>query len=171
MPEIDRLHNAISAHFEILGCKDGKRSEAMAELYGKKLTELLEPVDRCVMTATTRAFSVKLEDQEACQKRVEAAQESVDALKQEITDGTVTPERFKAVAFEAMIARRATYPLEGETPWDKLDPEEALLDDDDSYSFSIWDSVVEPIQDALPALHQLACEDWEDTPTEKEEDG
>jgi hypothetical protein len=169
MPEIDRLENAIKAHFEILGCKDGKRSDAVKELISKKMGELIEPIDRCIMTANTRAHSVKLEGQEERQKQVAAAEESLEALKKEIADGTITAERFKEVAFEAMIARRATYPLEGENPWDTVEPEDALLDDADPYSFSIWDSVVEPLQDALPALHQLACEDWEDAPAEEDE--
>lgn len=164
MPEIDRLNNAIDAHFEILGCKDGKRSEALKELISKKLTELVEPVERCVMTAVTRIYSVKLEDQKARRQQVIEAEEAVEALKKEITDGTVTAERFKEVAFQAMIARRATYSLVGELPWDTVDPADALQDDNDPWSFSIFDSVVEPIQDALPALHQLACEDWEDAP-------
>jgi len=176
MSEIDRLHHAIEAHFEIMGVKPGiKRSAAMRKLIGEQIVKLVEPLDRCIMMANMRVGSLIQEHQmkrrfeevpeklTAMREFVAESERRVEAAKEKCSEGTITIDEFKEVVFDAMTARRATYPLDGEQPWDpERDPREALLDDDDIHSFAIWDTVVEPLQEALPALHQLACEDWKD---------
>jgi len=176
MPEIDRLNNAIDGHFEMFGGKDGRKAGDISKLYMEKIAELVEPVDRCLMMASMRVHGTRPENEEHREvlkgqaKVVEEAQKALDGLRAEIKEGKVTAQRFKDVTFQVMVARRATYPLVGESPWDTVTPEDALNDDNDVHSFAIWDSVVEPIQEKLPALHQLACEDWEDTPEEEDDD-
>lgn len=79
------------------------------------------------------------------------------------SDKVLTAANFKQAAELAMIARRALYPLDGENPWDeKRDPREALFDPDDIYSFGIFDTFVEPIQELLPPLYRLATEGWDE---------
>jgi len=80
----------------------------------------------------------------------------------------VNASNFKEAARLAMVARRALYPLNGEQPWSApKDAELALRDDDDAYSFSIFDSIVDPLMDMLPPLYQLSVESW--VPSEEEE--
>lgn len=56
-------------------------------------------------------------------------------------------EAFQGLAKRALIARRGTYDLTNrERPWEELTPEEALLDEDDQYSFVIIDTLVEKLE-------------------------
>lgn len=173
MPEIDRVNNAIDAHFEIIGGDQSKKVGDIKMLHVEKLLKLSEPIERCIYLAEVRVggqlqhkyrfgSEISAED-EALRQRIEAAKASVEKLKAEIAKGNGSPDRFKTVIEEVMVARRAGYPLTNpDVPWETPTPEEALHNDNDPHSFSIFDSLVEPIQDLLPPLHQLACEDWED---------
>lgn len=73
----------------------------------------------------------------------------------------ITAANFKDAVRHAMVARRATFPLPGAQPWDPdQDPADALRNDDDIYSFSIFDEFVDPLVDMLPPLYQLGTEGW-----------
>lgn len=73
--------------------------------------------------------------------------DEVNALAENLP---ATPEEqisaFQGLARRAMAARRATYDLTNrERPWEEVTPEEALLDEDDQYSYVIIDTMAEKI--------------------------
>ena len=91
--------------------------------------------------------------------KADAADVAKNPFIGQTSDKVLTADNFKLAAELAMIARRSLYPLDGENPWDeKRDPKEALYDPDDIYSFGIFDTFVEPIQELLPPLYRLAAE-------------
>ena len=58
-----------------------------------------------------------------------------------------------------MTMRRSILPLRHPTKRRvRLDPREALFDDDDQYSFAIYDTLADDIGELLPALHKIAVE-------------
>ena len=174
MPEIDRVKNAIGAHFEIIGGDQSKKVGDIKMVHNEKLMQLVEPIERCIFMAETR-WGAKMAkrsqgrpieitvEEEALRVQIEAAKAEVEKLKEIVQEGNASAELFLATAETVMVARRATYPLENpDAPWSPPTAEKALHDDNDIHSFAIFDSLVEPIQELLPPLHQLAVEDWED---------
>jgi hypothetical protein len=66
---------------------------------------------------------------------------------------------FRELAIEAMTVRRSILPLRHPTKYGKkIDPGEALYDDDDQYAFAIYDTLADEIGELLPDLHKLAVE-------------
>ena len=80
------------------------------------------------------------------------------------TDKDELIKALQEAAKRAMLAQRALYPR-GDPRRTLVEPPsvmEALYDDDDAYSFAIFDTLAEEIQALSPALYQLAIEDdWE----------
>lgn len=195
MPEIDRVNNVIESHFKVYG-DPRKHPKEMAQLadqidrcawmaeirYAEKKMDD-EGIANLIREAQATISVLKNATEDHTMEHTIA-----DILAQAAGPGAAPPpvppgfspgattadiltaEAFKAAAEKAMTARRATYPLDGDTPWEKKDPRDALYDDDDIHSWAIFDSMIEPIQELLPPLYQLACEDYEDPPKETDED-
>lgn len=99
-------------------------------------------------------------------EKADAADPTKNPFVGQTSDKVLSASNFKLAAELAMIARRAQYPLDGASPWDdKIDPKVALYDPDDIYSFGIFDTFIDPIQELLPPLFRLASEGWTEGPT------
>lgn len=161
MSEIERVNLSIDAHFEVYGSP---------EKHPEEMGELVEAITLCALSAYARVESNKQAEQWGqdpvemhpdAERLIEEATKFLDTLKEAAEDQTAT--NYKVAAEKAMVARRATYPLKRETPWaETISPKDALHDDDDPFSWSIFDTVVEPIQKLLPPLYQLAAEGWKE---------
>ena len=104
-------------------------------------------------------------------EKADAADPTKNPFVGQTSDKVLTAANFKQAAELAMIARRAQYPLDGENPWDApIDPKVALYDPDDIYSFGIFDTFIDPIQELLPPLYRLAAEGWSDEEDEEDEE-
>lgn len=155
MTEIDRVNAVIDAFFDASGEED--------------VTGLVDAIDRTLMTARMRSYELEAHSGRYYVDKMENENfiKSVDALEEELQDLKVNlpkdrdtmKARFKDITFKAMAAKRATFPLTNpDCPWETITPEQALADDDDMYSFAIFDTQAEAIQELSPVLYQLACE-------------
>jgi hypothetical protein len=159
--EINRVWNAIDAHLDCYGDPQ-KHVQEFGELAGA--------MTRTVFLARTRlADRCKVErrrpteEEIALDKRCEELGAALSLIGDHEQDVPRDAEAIKALAKEALVCRRATYPLDPpkETPWDDPPtPEEALEDDADMYSFAIYDDMIDPIYKLLPPLYKLAVEDF-----------
>ena len=155
MAEIDRVNGVIDAFFDASGQED--------------VNELVQAIERTLMTAKMRSYEVeasegryylsKMENKEFVE-HVEGLEENLKSLAANLPKTrNEMKQAFRDITFRAMAAKRATYPLHHpECPSISRSPEEALLDDDDAYSFAIFDTQAEAIQELAPPLYQLACE-------------
>lgn len=149
MAEIERVASTIKAFFESTG--------------EERIEKLVGVVERCIMLAATRVAEHKIED-ESVHNRIREADAALKDLMKNLPAGREEKKtRFAEVAIQAMTARRATYPLtNAERPWEPPTPEEAIRDDDDPYTFAIFDTVADDLAEHLPAVYQLAVEgDWD----------
>jgi hypothetical protein len=194
MSEIDRVYLSIDAHFQCYG-NPQKFPEKMQELTGTivkvamgamarysgvdpekrdpKVVDLIAKAEAAVrvLDAASKDVSAttKIEDilVAAGWQQADAADTAKNPFTGMTSDKVLTAANFKKAAELAMVARRSLHPLDGESPWSEpIDVMDALRNDDDPYSFSIFDSIVDPIQDLLPPLYQLATEGW--VPSEEE---
>lgn len=152
MAEINRVYTAVEAFFDASG------REKIDELGG-------------IIGATARKAERRIHEKarEFGRERFEKLQKDYDAFNERLTEAvgncpTISKEEnikiFQKLAKDAMVLRRATYPLNNpEASYlPDLEPEEALMDDNDTYAFAIFDTLAEDIQFILPALFGLACE-------------
>jgi chemotaxis protein histidine kinase CheA len=157
--EIERVASTIKGFFEASG--------------EEQIEKLVGVIERCIQLASTRAVEHKIED-EAVRARIKEADSALKDLMKNLPEGREEKkERFTEVAIQAMTARRATYPLtNAERPWFPPTPEEAIRDDDDPYTFAIFDTVADDLAEHLPAIYQLAVEgDWDaDVPNHESTD-
>lgn len=134
----------------------------------EKVREMIEQAEgaaRVLQSATEDStMTAKIEDilTQHGWSKADAADAAKNPFQGQTCDKVLTADNFKKAAELAMVARRALYPLDGENPWDEpRDPKEALYDDDDIHSWSIFDTFVEPIQELLPPLFRLSTEGWD----------
>lgn len=194
MAEIDRVYLSIDAHFKCFG-NPQKYPDEIKKLTGTIVKCVMGAIGRYSAREEKdkdEALEALISKAECAVRVLDAAAEDVTngALVEDIlvkagwdvndakdiaknpfagetNDKVLSADNFKTAATLAMVARRALLPLDGEQPWDPpIDPAVALRDDDDPYSFSIFDTLVEPIQDLLPPLYQLSTEGW--TPSGEE---
>lgn len=157
MAEIDRVNESIDAFFDAYGAlaQAGGRFDSLGEAFHANLHMAERHLAR---------LRPKERDKDLVE-RILTAQEKVDGLldlEQPALDRG--PEAWKKVAREVMECRRATYDLsDPDQPVYKLTPAEALDNDDDAYSFAIFDTFAESVGKLLPALYQLAVEgSWDE---------
>lgn len=120
---------------------------------------LANVIGRCAALAH-RGFHERDMQDEALLEKIKAA------LKKAKTLGTTPPstveeckKAFRDLAIEAMTCRRAILPLRHpKIVWRFADPREALFDDDDQYSFAIYDTLADEIGEILPDLQKFAVE-------------
>ena len=145
MSEIDRVFTAIDGFFQAGG-------ENHPE-------SLIRVVERSTAGAMRRYAETDMQDN-LLLDRIKAAHVQVKLLgKAPPQDVEALKEQFKVITKEAMIVRRSTLPLDNPAaPWKPFTADEAMFDDDDVYSFAIFDTLIEEISALLPVLHQLALE-------------
>ena len=150
MPEIDRVYSAITAFFESSG--------------EVKPQDLSDAVGHCILDAYRRFLELRMEDGDLSEEIIKIRIDLEALIADMPADRSEKIAAFKEISRRAMLARRATYPLvDRERPWESLTPEEALNDETDAFSFSIFDSLADKISALAPALYQLAVEgDWEE---------
>ena len=145
MAEIDRINNVLAAFFRLY---------PSAQRMLKQHAALKQAILAC-WGATDRRIAEHGLDGEDIKRR---HQETARLVEQFERTDEPTELLARVVIKSVMTTRRATYPLNGPTPWESPTPEQALEDDDDAYSFAIFDTVAEEIQKQLPTLFQLAAE-------------
>ena len=120
---------------------------------------LAEVIGRCVEGAKRGYVDKDMEDK-ALIARIDAANEALKKLGETPPDDVdELVAAFHGAAIEAMACRRSVLPLDHPTiPWEKLDPKDALFDDEDQYAFAIYDTLADDIAKLLPELSQIACE-------------
>lgn len=155
--EIDRVNETIDAFFDAFGsfAKAGGRFDNLAEVF------------RANLHLAERHYGRRKKedrDQEIVDRilAVEATIQGLLDLKR--PSGQRGPEAWKKLAREIMECRRATYTLvDPEQPCYTITPAEALDNDDDPYSFAIFDTFAESVGKLLPPLYQLAVEgSWDE---------
>lgn len=145
MSEINRVFVHIDGFFAAGG---GDRCMALANVIAK-----------CVVKARRAYYERDMEDKEL----VERIKNTLAKIK---STGTLPPKTdaeqrqvFRDLAVEAMTLRRAVLPLRHPSKhWVTLDPAKALFDDDDQYSFAIYDTLADEVGVLLPDLHKIAVE-------------
>ena len=145
MSEINRVFAHIDAFFEAAGTD---HCMALANVIG-----------RCAALAH-RGFRERDMEDEALLGKIRATLEKAKDL------GTNSPptvegakKAFRDLAVAAMTCRRAILPLpHPRLSQRKPDPEKALFDDEDQYSFAIYDTLADEIGEVLPDLQRFAVE-------------
>lgn len=148
--------NRVFTHLETFLRSDGAdHTDILAKVIGK-----------CVAGAKRGYVDNDMEDK-ALVSRIDAANDALKALgKTPPVDVEELVAAFREATIEAMACRRSVLPLTNPTtPWKKIDPKDALFDDEDQYAFAIYDTLADDIAKLLPELHQIACEVAWDTET------
>jgi len=130
---------------------------------GEHCDILAKVIEESIKGAKRGYVERDMEDQ-ALVDKIDAASDTLKALGETpLRDLVDLKARFREAAIEAMVCRRSVLPLLApERPWVTLDPHDTLFDDDDQYSFAIYDTLADEIAKLLPALEQIACEcAWE----------
>jgi hypothetical protein len=152
MGDINRVFTHIDGYLDSSG---GKHCDILSKVIGE-----------CVEAAKRGYVDKDLEDQ-ALVVKIDAAASALKRLGETVApcDMEALKRDFRAAAIEAMACRRSILPLVPVgRPWVTLDPNKTLFDDDDQYSFAIYDTLADEIAKLLPALEQIACEcAWEPT--------
>jgi hypothetical protein len=138
--------------------------DAYIDSGGGEHLDILSEVIREEIKGAKRGYVDRDMENEELVKQIDAADERLKAL------GKLPPENpdklkteFKEAAIDAMTCRRSVLPLNHpEKAHKTLDPRKTLFDDEDQYSFAIYDTLADKIAKLLPALQQIACEvAWE----------
>lgn len=131
---------------------------------GEHIDILSKVIGEAIKGAKRGYVDNDMEDQ-AFVDKIDATQARLDQLgaMTNVSDLEVLKRDFRDVAVEAMTCRRAVLPLvHPEKPWITLDPKKTLFDDEDQYSFAVYDTMADSIAKLLPELSQIACEiAWE----------
>jgi hypothetical protein len=145
MSDINRVFTHIDGFFQAGGFD---RCMALSNVIG-----------RCIAKTRIGYHERDLADEELA-KRIEEAMERAKSLgDQPPSSEEECRKAFRELAIESMVLRRSILPLAHPTiHWKRLDPKEALFDDDDQYSFAIYDTLADNIGDLLPDLHKIAVE-------------
>jgi len=140
--------NRVFAHIEGFFKSDG----------AGRTKELAKILKKCVERAVSGFHDRGLTD-EALASRIDTAMTQIEKLEESPPSPDKCFDVFKAFAIEAMTLRRALLPLNHpDKPWKTVDPKDALFDDDDQYSFAIYDTLADEIGELLPDLHKIAVE-------------
>lgn len=132
---------------------------------GKDHHDILAKVIGEAIEGAKRGYLDKDMDDEPLVANIDSA---ADRLKELETNPPEDPDEmrqaFRDAAVDAMVCRRSVLPLDHPTvPWKKLKPKEALFDDEDQYSFAIYDTMADEIAKLLPELQQIALEaSWDE---------
>jgi len=139
MGEINRVFTHIDGYIDSGG---GEHCDILAKVIGE-----------CIKGAKRGYVDREMEDQ-ALVDRIDAADEALKALGETpSTDLDALKAGFREAAIEAMTCRRSVLPLlVPERPWVTRDPHDTLFDDEDQYSFAIYDTLTDEIAKLLPAL-------------------
>ncbi len=160
MAEINRVYHAVAAFFDASGIeKIGELTEAIQKTINKANRRLNE-------VAASTPYSKRGDDfKEVYEKRLAKIKEAESVLQSagenlDPKDKDGNKLRFQQAAKAAMVVRRAGYTLANpEASYlPDIDPEDALMDDDDAYAFAIFDTLAEDVQFTLPPLYGLAME-------------
>jgi len=159
MAEINRVYHGVAAFFDASGIE--------------KIEELVQAIQKTINKANRRLaetvqcmpMSERADFKPIYTARLAAIAESEAVLKSATEhlnpkDKDNNKLLFQEAAKAAMVVRRAGYPLNNpEASYlPDLDPEEALMDDNDAYAFAIFDTLAEDVQFTLPPLYGLAME-------------
>lgn len=130
---------------------------------GKHCDVLVEAIGVCI-EAAKRGYVDRDMENEALVARIDSADRHLKRLAEPgDMDLATLKQEFREAATEAMAVRRAILPLTPPgRPWVTLDPRKTLFDDEDQYSFAVYDTLADGIAKLLPPLGQIACEcAWE----------
>jgi hypothetical protein len=131
---------------------------------GKHVDVLAGAIGTCIEGAKRGYVDKDLED-DALVARIDAADAHLRRLATSSGDMDLATlkKEFREAATEAMACRRSILPLTPPgRPWVKLDPRKTLFDDEDQYSFAVYDTLADEVAKLLPALNQIAVEcAWE----------
>lgn len=158
MNDIERIEDAIQSFFSSSG--------------QEQLPNLCKALERCYMLGHTHYYEAKMKD-EKLKGEFQALEVEIKTLAENIPpDRDAAVRKFQDLTRRILRARRATYPLENpERPWEIFTPDEALMNVDDSYTFSMVDSLADDIAELQSPLYQLAIEgEREEIPTDKAEE-
>lgn len=159
MAEINRVYHGVAAFFDASGIeKIGELIQAIQKTIDKANRRLAETVQCMPMSERAdfkKTFTKRLADIAEAEAVLKSASER---LVPKDKDGNKL--RFQKAAKAAMVVRRAQYPLNNpEASYlPDIDPEDALMDDNDAYAFAIFDTLAEDVQFILPPLYGLAME-------------
>lgn len=144
MNDIDRVNDAISAFFSGTG--------------QEKVQDLIKAFERCLMLGHAHYFEAELEDTKL-KEEFESLTKEITALKETPPNRDVAVLLFQDLAKRLMLARRSTYSLQKpDRPWESVSAATALYDDNDQYSFAIYDALADDLQEIQSPLYQLAIE-------------
>lgn len=155
-----RLYNTVDRTELYRAVRDGKTMDDILDPSVKALvTDALDSIRVLDEAVKSAAFGGTVESIVRAHGTKDEQDDILARLSLPNSATAICPENFKDAARKALVARRAQFPLDGETPWaPSIDPEDALQDDDDVYSFGIIDGMMDPIQAMLPPLYQLGVE-------------
>ena len=149
MGEINRVFTHINGYIDAGG---GDHCDILAKV-----------INEAVLGAKRGYVDRDMED-EALIARIDAVSAKLKALGEQPSNSAKELKAdFREASIEAMACRRSVLSLvPHDRPWVTLDPRETLFDDDDQYSFAVYDTLADEISKLLPALQQIACEcAWE----------
>ena len=152
MAEINRVYTAVEAFFDASGIE---KVDELGGILGKSIRKASRRLSETKRDHTETSFNAQRDLIEAAET---ALVNAVGDVNPKDKAGNIL--MFQKVAKLVMCVRRAGYPLGNpEASYlPDLTPTEALMDDDDSYAFAIFDTLSEEIQFILPALYGLAME-------------
>ena len=146
MAEIDRIDNVVAAFFRVF---------SNPQTTPKQHAAFRQAIGACWQATLRRIAEQNLHSNDI-EKRAEEGQRLMDDFEKMEAPTLLF---VRVVLRSIMTTRRATYPIKSELPWGTPPtPEQALVDDEDIYSFAIFDTVADEIQKLLPTLFQLASE-------------
>lgn len=121
---------------------------------------LADVIYDCIEGAKRGYVDGELEDQ-ALVDKIDRAEAELKRLGQSThQDLEMLKREFREAAIESMTCRRTVLPLSPEgRPWITLDPRKTLFDNDDHYSFAIYDSLSDNIIKLRADMEQKQQED------------
>lgn len=119
---------------------------------------LANVIGRCVALAH-RGYHERDMENKALLERIKETLAKAKALGESPPEsGEEQRSAFRDLAIEAMVMRRSVLPLKHKLVWKTLDPRTQLFDDEDQYSFAIYDTLADEIGKLLPDLQKIAVE-------------
>jgi len=120
---------------------------------------LANVIGRCAGLAHRGYYERSMEDAPLLESIIDAMQRAKELGTQPPATLGECKTAFRKLAVDAMIARRSILPLDNPVPWkESLDPRAQLFDDDDQFSYAVYDTLADEISKLQPDLQNLAIE-------------
>jgi len=121
--------------------------------------ELANVIGRCAALAHRGYHERSMEDEGLLESITTTVQRAKELGTQPPTTVGECKTAFRELAIDAMVARRSILPLNNPVPWKApLDPRAQLFDDDDQFSYAVYDTLADEIGELQPDLQNLAIE-------------